>query len=104
MIRSELDQVNMWIELRAKGLASDQLVQLFNQAVTILWQTANSTMSNFVLKSIMERVLQQSSEGFPLLELLKTEEKGINFGEMQHPKALYLRRIMRLFWILSIKV
>src|SRR4051794_25903863 len=83
MISSELDQVNVWMDHQAAGLSSDQLLNLFSQAVAALWQNANLTMSNFILSSIMERVLQESLEGFPLLALLKIDEEGVHFNELQ---------------------
>lgn len=76
--RSHTQRVNIWMEQATKGLTSEQLVQLFEQALGALWRRANLTLGEVTLTAIVDRVLHNAAEKFPLLESLEVEASGVN--------------------------
>ena len=73
------NHVNLWMKHEAKGLAPEQLVQLFEQAMGALWRRAHLTLGEVTLAAIVDRVLHNAAEKYPLLESLEVEAGGVNF-------------------------
>ena len=76
--RSHTNRVNLWMKHEAKGLTPEQLVQLFEQAMGALWRRAHLTLGEVTLAAIVDRVLHNAAEQFPLLESLEVEASGVN--------------------------
>ena len=72
------NHVNLWMKHEAKGLTPEQLVQLFEQAMGALWRRAHLTLGEVTLAAIVDRVLHNAAEQFPLLESLEVEASGVN--------------------------
>ena len=67
----------------AKGLAADQLLQLFEKALRVLWQRAQGTLGDVTLVAIVERVLHGTVERFPLLAAFKVDASGFHFDALR---------------------
>ncbi|MGD0677131.1 MAG: hypothetical protein ABSC94_17080 [Polyangiaceae bacterium] len=69
--------VSTWMERAAKGLPSDRMVQAFEEAFAALWQRAHRTLGDITLTAIVDRVLYNGAERFPILSTLKVEATGL---------------------------
>jgi hypothetical protein len=77
------NQVNLWMGQAAKGLSSEQSLQLFELAMAALWSRALLTLGDVTLTAILDRVLYNASERFAPFELLGIEANGLNFRELR---------------------
>jgi hypothetical protein len=74
--------VSAWMG-QAAGVSSDQLAQLFEQAIGALWHRAYFTLGALTLGAITDRVLYNATEKFPVFRSLKLEADGINCAEFR---------------------
>jgi hypothetical protein len=74
------NHVNTWMTREAKGLSSDQLAQLFERASGALWQRAYFTLGDLTLTAIVDRVLHNATEKFPVFGSLKLDGNGITYA------------------------
>jgi hypothetical protein len=65
--------VDAWLERSARGLAPEDLLHLFEQALNAVWIRTKTTLGEVTLTAITERVLHNASERFSLLWSLKIE-------------------------------
>jgi hypothetical protein len=72
------EAVNRWMNQAAKGLSSAQLLRVFEQAMSALCQRAYLTLGDVTLTAIVDRVLYNAAEHFPLLEALEQGTRGVN--------------------------
>jgi len=79
--------VSTWMGQAAKGLSSEQLLLLFEQAMGALWNRTHVPLGAVTLTAIMDRVLHNASERFPAFELLKVEASGIDCRELHKARA-----------------
>lgn len=82
-------QVAAWMKDVAKGLSSEQLLQLFEQAMGALWNRAHLTLGDVTLSAIMDRVLYNAAERFPPFESLNVESNGIDFQELRERENIF---------------
>ncbi|HXH31935.1 MAG TPA: hypothetical protein VNJ01_14085 [Bacteriovoracaceae bacterium] len=75
----------MWERKNASALTSKQKAQLFAKAILAIELRARVTLSNVTLLAILDRVLCQSKEMFPVLAEARLSSHFISF------KALNLR-------------
>ena len=75
--------VDAWMQAAAKGLAADQLLQLFEKALRVLWQRAQGTLGDVTLVAIANRVLHGTVERSTMLGVLKVEASGFHFDELR---------------------
>ncbi len=79
------NHVNKWMtQAAAQDLSSEQLLQLFEQAMDALWNRAHLTLGDVTLTAIMDRVLYNASERFVPFESLKVEHSGIDCRELRN--------------------
>jgi hypothetical protein len=71
------------MEEAAKGLTSEQLVQLFEQAMGALWRRADLTLGDITLTAIVTRVLHNAGEKFPFFESIQVQTTGINCQQLR---------------------
>jgi len=71
----------------AKRRAPAQLISLFEQALSALWQRAQVTLGEVTLTAIVDRVLYAASEKYSFLSTLKIEGTGIRFDEFRQKGA-----------------
>ena len=75
--------VNTWMKQAAKGLSPEQLLELFEQAMSALWCRAHLTLGDATLTAIMDRVLLNASETFPPFESLEIEANGMDCRKLR---------------------
>jgi hypothetical protein len=86
------NQVAAWLVQAAKGLSSEQSLQLFELAMAALWNRALLTLGDVTLAAILDRVLYNASERFAPFELLKIEANGLNFRELRAQSSVVDQR------------
>jgi hypothetical protein len=69
--------VNEWMERVAIGQPPQRLVHAFEQAFGMLWRRAHRTLGGVTLGAIVERVLHNASERFPVLQSLELGDNGL---------------------------
>ena len=74
--------VATWMKEAAKDLSSEQLLQLFEQAMGALWNRARLILGDVTLSAIMDRVLYNAAERFSLFESLEVGKNGLDFQEL----------------------
>jgi hypothetical protein len=79
-----LEVVNHWMEQAANGLSSAQVLSLFEQAMGALCQRAYLTLGDVTLTAIVDRVLYNAAEKFPLFEVLEPGTRGINCDKLHN--------------------
>jgi hypothetical protein len=75
--------VNAWMERVAKGLAPEPLVNAFEEAFGALWLRAHQTLGDVTLTAIVDRVLSNGADRFPVLSELKTDANGLILKELR---------------------
>jgi hypothetical protein len=70
--------VEAWLQAAAKGLTTDQLLQLFEKALSGLWERAHGTLGDVTLVAIVDRVLHGTIERSTLLAALKVDSSGFH--------------------------
>src|SRR4029077_14703976 len=63
--------------------SSNQLAQLFEQAMGAIWHRAYLTLGELTLTAIVDRVLYNATENFPTFGSLKLDTNGINCAEFR---------------------
>jgi hypothetical protein len=74
--------VTAWMG-QAAGLSSNQLARLFEQAIRAIWRRASFTLGDPTLTAIVDRVLYDATETFPIFGSLTLDENGINCAEFR---------------------
>jgi hypothetical protein len=82
-------RVAAWMKEVAKGFSSEQLLQLFEQAMEALWNRAHVTLGDVTLSAIMDRVLYNAAEKFPPFESLDVKPNGIDFQSFREQKNVF---------------
>lgn len=74
--------VDAWLARTAKGMDSDELLRLFEQAMGVLWARTVTTLGEVTLGAVAERVLYDATEQHPTLPTLRVESgRGLVRGE-----------------------
>jgi hypothetical protein len=95
--------VDTWLQRSATGLSPDQLIALFEKALGALQIRILKTLSEVTLNAILDRILHQCQQQFPLLTEVKIEAHRISLtavareGTLEHPNEI--RKAFRLFLI-----
>ena len=79
--------VAAWIERAAKGLPPEQVLEAFEQAFAAMWQRAQVTLGDVTLTAIVDRVLYNAAEKYPMLAALTVDATGLRFGELRQRAA-----------------
>jgi hypothetical protein len=74
--------VEAWMKEAAKGLPPEQMIQAFEQGFGALWQRAHKTLGDVTLTAIVDRVLYDAAENYPVLAPLKLEITGIQWQRL----------------------
>jgi hypothetical protein len=76
--------VDAWLERAARGLSPERLLQLFEASLGALWAHTKITLGEVTLTAIVDRVLYNTAEKFPLLSPLVVEPNGgVQFQELR---------------------
>ena len=90
--RDHTNHVNVWLEQAAKGLRSEQLLQLSEMAMAALWKRAYLTLGEITLVAITDRVLSTTAEKFPPFKSLKVTPMGIDWRELREQHEVLGKR------------
>jgi hypothetical protein len=74
--------VSEWMK-QASGLSADQLAGLFEKAMTALWHRTYSALGDITVAAIVDRVLYNTTEEYPVLGSLTLGPSGVNFAEFR---------------------
>lgn len=78
------EQIDAWLEQATKDLPSKKIVEVFGKALKSLSAKASRSLNRLTLMAIVNRVLFQCKDNYPLLQGLKVDHTGINFDEIQY--------------------
>ena len=76
--------VQDWEKKTAIGLPLTKRVELLEKAIHVIEQRALMTLSGITLEVILDRVLRQSHEKFPVLSDVSLINKHLSFQELLH--------------------
>ncbi len=77
------EQIDAWLEQATKNLPAKKIVAVFSHALKALSRKASRSLNQLTLMAIVNRVLFQCKDKFPLLQNLKVDSTGINFDQYQ---------------------
>ena len=90
------DLIEDWEKKNIVGLTSDQHVRLLEKAIQAIKQRAGITLSAVTLTLIIDRVLHESKDKYPLLSEASIESNRLSFEKMLiHHKSEYLLEPIR---------
>jgi hypothetical protein len=75
--------VDDWLERTTKALSPELVLQLFETALGALWRRSQVTLGDVTLTAIVDRVLYNAAERFPLFSSLKVEPSGVRWQELR---------------------
>lgn len=83
MIDSDVHEklIATWERNNATGLASDKHALLLEKAIDAIEKRALVTLSSITLMVILDRVLHQSKEKYPVLSMVTIESRNLDFKE-----------------------
>src|ERR1700687_3801796 len=80
--------VDAWMARVAKDLPSELLLKLFEQAFDALWRRTQVALGSVTLTAIVDRVLYNGAERFPLFSTVKVAATGVRCDELhEHASA-----------------
>jgi hypothetical protein len=83
--------VDAWMR-RAEALPSEQSIAAFDEAFSAVWRRAHRTLGAVTLTAILDRVLYNAAEQFPLLSVLEADATGLDCEELRKSVATYPRQ------------
>ncbi len=75
--------VDAWMARAAKGLPPKLLLRLFEQALGALHRRTRVALGDVTLTAILDRVLYNAAEKFPLLSTIKVEATGVRYDDLR---------------------
>jgi len=75
--------VDAWMARAPKGLPPELLLKLFEQALGALHRRTHIALGDVTLTAILDRVLYNAAEKFPLLSAIKVEATGVRCDELR---------------------
>lgn len=84
----EVDDPNLtcvasWLERTARGLSSEEHVQLFEMSLAAMWRRSQRPLGEVTVAAIMDRVVDAAVERFPVLAGLRVEASGVSCLELR---------------------
>jgi hypothetical protein len=77
-----IEYVRAWMK-PASRVSPDQLAELFEKAVSALWRRTHSALGDITVAAIVDRVLYNATEKYPILDSLKLGANGVHFAEFR---------------------
>lgn len=75
--------VGAWMGLLAKDAPPGRLLEFFEQGFAAMWRRALATLGDVTLTAILDRVLYNAAERFPLLAPLEMDESGLRTEKLR---------------------
>jgi len=69
--------VDVWMRLLAQDAPPARLLEFFEQGFAAMWRRALATLGDVTLTAILDRVLYNAAERFPLLAPLEMDGSGL---------------------------
>lgn len=79
--------VSRWMERAAKGLQPEPFVDAFDKGFAALWRRAHQTLGDVTLMAIVDRVLHNAVEVYPVLSTLSVDSNGLQCDELRKRAA-----------------
>ncbi len=83
------DIVILWEEKNIKDLGTDQAIQVFGNALQTIERRCLITLSSVTVQVVLDRIIHQGIEKFPLLVEVTLESTGLNFSSIHQKKEHY---------------
>ncbi|MBY0415719.1 MAG: hypothetical protein K2Q18_16210 [Bdellovibrionales bacterium] len=83
------DVVILWEEKNIKNLENDLAIQVFGNAIHCIERRCLITLSSVTLQVVLDRIIHQGIEKFPILVEITLEKEGINFTKIIQKKDHY---------------
>ena len=80
--------VRAWREDNARDLSPEAKRALFERALRAIWQRAHRTLGEVTLGAIVDRVLHDVREEFPLMSAVEVDAAGVRLGDLQQHEQL----------------
>ncbi len=74
--------VRAWMQATTAKLTPEQRLALFERALTALWGRAYRTLGEVTLRAIVDRVLHDVAEDYPLVSALDVGPSGFRIDEL----------------------
>ena len=81
--RTHSTKVVAWIKVATPGLSSPELIDLFELAITKLWERSCTTIGEVTLTVVLDRALCNSKDEYDLLLPLTVDSTGIHWAEFR---------------------
>lgn len=79
--------VASWLEHAADGLSGEELVQLFDLALAALWKRSYRPLGDVTVAAIVDRVVHDATERFPILLGLEVEASQVSSVDLRRRAA-----------------
>jgi len=76
-------RIDAWMAFAVKDAPSQRLLEAFGQAFNAVWRRARVPLGDVTLMAILDRVLHNGVERFPLLSLLEMDETGVRSDKLR---------------------
>jgi hypothetical protein len=71
--------VEAWMARGAKALPPERMIQAFEQGFGALWRRAHQTLGDVTLTAIVDRVLHNATQRYPILAAFRLEPTGLQW-------------------------
>jgi len=71
------ERVDAWMDRASKEAPPERLLDAFERAFGAIWRRARVTLGDVTLMAILDRVLYNAAERFPLLSSLEVDATGL---------------------------
>jgi hypothetical protein len=78
--------VEYWFSLASKGMTPKDQVLLLEKGIATVERRACQTLSSITLKVVIDRVLHETQQKFPVISDITLDEKFLNFSAMDKEK------------------
>jgi hypothetical protein len=75
--------VEAWMDRGAKEAPPERLLDVFERAFGAMWRRARVTLGDVTLMAILDRVLYNAAEKFPVLSSLEVDATGLRGGKLR---------------------
>jgi len=75
--------VASWLDRAATGLSGEEHVQLFELALAAMWRRSRRPLGDVTVAAILDRVVHNATERFPVLEGLQVETSGVSCVDLR---------------------
>ena len=77
-----IKQVEAWESRNAKDVSEKELPKLYAKAIQAIERRSLGTLSSVTVLVVVDRVIHETKEKFPLLNRIKTVSNGIDFSAL----------------------